>query len=158
MSIVASAPSQCIGGGGSVRCQEGWLRAEGGAVGTPGVVAVEFLRHRRDETNGTMAAVAAAAAAVVGAGGAETAETTMSVAAALDTARAVCRALDASGRAVICAEVLVRPNVATQVWCLWWPQNCVGGDESDESDDTAARPLGDLHSHLNDAWSAMSPL
>ena len=69
---------------------------------------------------------------------------------------------------------------ATQVWCLWWPQNCIGGDESDwyggagcddEDDmngnkvigdddvivDVSPRPLGNLREHLTRALSSASP-
>ena len=136
MTIVASTPAtrcevesidgRCISGGGfdadggrgyDVRFQEGWLITEAG-VGSPGVVAVELCPTSAAENQGQVT----------------TTTTTEDIDAGFHLTRTVCRALDASGRAVICAEVLMDPirgRGATQVWCLWWPQNCIGGDESD---------------------------
>lgn len=150
VNIVARSPPrglQLRGDGDTIAgtYQEGWLRADG-AAGTPGVVAVEMTLP------------------VGGDSGGDSVSDTVSNADAdlevgLRAARAVCGALDASGRAVICAEAVCARG-STQVWCLWWPQRPIGGDENDEgcgrcSGDVDARalsrPVDDLRRHLTEA-------
>jgi len=82
---------------------------------------------------------------------------------AVELAQEVCKALDATGRAVIGAQVLVGQK-ATQVWCLWWPQRRVGGGGGgggssgsdggiDPGDNMHGRPDDDLVTHLSSALS-----
>ena len=171
LTLVASAPprlllpsTQSSGGTSGVsplraRFQEGWLET-GGTAGSPGVVAVELQRLSAGDAAALITIASAADVPIVAAAVATTAEEA-TTAGAVKTALAVCGALDASGRSVICAEIMIGPTT-TQVWALWWPQRCVGGDERDEGSEhggeTAARPLGDLHSHLSDTRLLLQPV